>query len=92
MAAEAAIATRTAAEWDSIFAQDGVVAGGVHDLGEMLATGQAAARQLLAPVETAAGPSQVTTTGSLISGEALPPTSGVPLLGEHFREALIEHG
>ncbi len=91
-AAEAAIATRTATEWDAIFAEAGVVAGGVKDLAEVLDTGQPAARQLLAEVDTATGPSQVTTNGYLLNGQALPPTSGVPLLGEHSREVLLEHG
>lgn len=91
-AVEAVIATRTATEWDAIFAEAGVVAGGVRDLGEVLATGQPAARQLLSEVETATGPSQVTTTGYLLNGESLPPTSGVPLLGEHSREVLLDHG
>ncbi len=91
-AVEAVIATRTAADWDAVFAEAGVVAGGVQDLGEVLASGQPAARQLLAEVETATGPSQVTTTGYLLNGESLPPTSGVPLLGEHSREVLLDHG
>jgi len=91
-AAEAAIATRTAGEWDAEFAAAGVVGGGVQELTEVLATGQPAARQLLAEVDTAAGPSQVTTSGYLLNGESLPPTSGVPLLGEHSRDVLLELG
>lgn len=91
-AAETAIASRTADEWDAIFAEAGVVGGGVRDLTEVLATGQPAARQLLAPVDTAAGVSQVTTNGYLLNGEAFPPISGVPLLGEQSREVLLEHG
>lgn len=91
-AAEAAIATRTALEWDAVFAEAGVVGGGVHDLSEVLATGQPEARQLLAEVETAVGPSQVTTNGYLLNGEAFPPTSGVPLLGQHSRQVLQELG
>lgn len=91
-AVEAALAQRTASEWDAIFAEAGVVAGGVKDLAEVLATGQPAARQLLAEVETAAGPCQVTTNGYLLNGESLAPTSGVPRLGEHSRDILAEHG
>ncbi len=91
-AAETAIATRTAAEWDAVFAAAGVVGGGVADLTEVLDSGQPAARQLLAEVDTAVGPSQVTTSGYLVNGEPLPPTSGVPLLGEHSRDVLLELG
>lgn len=91
-AAEIAIASRTGAEWDAIFTEAGVVGGGVRDLTDVLATGQPAARQLLAEVDTAAGASQVTTNGYLLNGESLPPASGVPLLGEHTRQVLLEHG
>lgn len=92
VAAETAIASRTADEWDAVFAAAGVVGGGVQELTEVLATGQPAARQLLAPVDTAAGVSQVTTNGYLVNGQSFPPSSGVPLLGEHSREVLLECG
>ena len=91
-AVEAALASRSAAEWDSIFAEAGVVAGGVQNLAEAMATGQPAARQLTVEVDSTAGPCRVTTNGYLINGEALAPQSGVPLLGEHSREVLAEVG
>ena len=91
-AAEAAIAKRPAHEWDELFAQAGVVGGGVRDLGDVIDTGQPAARQLLAEVDTAAGPSQVTTGGYLLNGSSFGPTSGVPLLGQHTREILTALG
>ena len=91
-AAEAVLATRTSAEWDDVFAAEGVVGGGVRDLSEVLATGQPAARQFLTEVPTATGPVTVTTGGYLVNGSPFTPTSGVPLIGEHTVEVLGELG
>lgn len=67
-AVESKIAERTASEWETTFAEAGVVGGGVQDLTEVIATGQPAARKLLAEVDTATGPVQVTTNGYLVNG------------------------
>jgi|AP95_1055475.scaffolds.fasta_scaffold03397_2 crotonobetainyl-CoA:carnitine CoA-transferase CaiB-like acyl-CoA transferase len=91
-AVEAAIAERTAEEWDDVFAEAGALGGAVRDLGQVLATGQPDARRLLTEVDTAVGPGQVTNAGYLINGEALAPAFGVPRLGEHSREILGELG
>ena len=91
-AVEETIAERTAEEWDTVFSEQGVVAGGVRSLDEVLATGQPASRELLTDVESAAGPFQVTTGGYRINDEVFKPVSGVPQLGEHTREVLTELG
>jgi crotonobetainyl-CoA:carnitine CoA-transferase CaiB-like acyl-CoA transferase len=91
-AVERKLLERTAEEWDAIFSEAGVVAGGVRDLIGVLATGQPDSRDLLTEVESAAGPFQVTTSGYRMDGEVLAPTSGVPLLGQHTREVLDELG
>ncbi|MGI9612723.1 MAG: CaiB/BaiF CoA transferase family protein [Acidimicrobiales bacterium] len=89
---ESTLATRTATEWDEVFAEAGIVAGGVQDLAEAISTGQPAARQLTTEVESAAGPVHVTTNGYLLNGESLPPQTGVPRLGDQSSEILAELG
>ena len=79
---------KTALEWDAIFSELGVVGGGVRELAEVFATGQPEARQVTAPLETAAGEIRVTTNGYRVNDEIWGPRSGVPLLGEHTREIL----
>ncbi len=91
-AAEAALAERTRLEWDQIFSEAGIVAGGVRFLDEVLDTGQPEARELLSEVETAAGPIQVTNNGYRINDTVFRPTAGVPRLGEQSREVLRELG
>jgi len=91
-AAEAVLETRTAAEWDEVFAAAGVVGGGVRDLAEVIATGQPAARQLLTETETALGPVTVTTGGYLVNGSPFAPVTGVPRIGEHTRAVLDDLG
>ncbi|MEE2778039.1 MAG: hypothetical protein VYE73_14885 [Acidobacteriota bacterium] len=58
----------------------------------MLATGQPQSRDLLAEVDSAAGPFQVTTGGYRFDDEVFSPASSVPLLGQHTRELLHELG
>ena len=88
LAVEQKLAERTAEEWDAIFSEAAVVAGGVRNLAEVLATGQPESRNLLTDVESAVGTFRVTTNGYRINDETWGPRSGVPLLGEHSREIL----
>ena len=83
---------KTSVEWDAVFAEEGIVAGGVRDLAEVMATGQPEARELLSEVEGAAGPVQVTTAGYRINDQVFSPAGSVPLLGEHSREILEQSG
>ena len=87
-AVEQKLAQRTTAEWDEVFSAASVVAGGVRDLGEVLATAQPEARGLLTDVDSSAGPFAVTTAGYRINGETLGPSRGIPRLGEHTREVM----
>ncbi len=83
---------KTAMEWDKIFSEAGVVAGGVHDLKEVLETGQPEARELLTKVDTSAGPVQVSNAGYLINGDTFRPNGPVPLLGGDTKSILGELG
>jgi crotonobetainyl-CoA:carnitine CoA-transferase CaiB-like acyl-CoA transferase len=89
----AVLATRTRAEWLAAFDAAGVPAGPVHTIGEALTHPQALAREMV--VETLhpqAGP--VKSIGCPIRFSATPAAVGrpAPLLGEHTREVLREHG
>jgi len=92
LAVEQKLLDKTTVEWDVIFSRDGIVAGGVKDLSEVLETGQPEARHLLATVTSAAGEHQVTTAGYRINNQVFEPGSYVPMLGEHTSEVLLEMG
>ncbi len=83
---------KTSLAWDAVFAEEGVVAGGVRDLAEVMATGQPEARELLSEVETEVGSMQVTNAGYRINDRVFRPSASVPLLGEHSREILKQSG
>ncbi|MEM7002969.1 MAG: CoA transferase [Pseudomonadota bacterium] len=93
---EQAVSTRllekTRLEWDKIFHAAGIVAGGVHELDEVLASEQQQTRQLFSTVDSAVGPMQVTNNGYLLNNTSRGPSSGVPQLGEHSVEILSELG
>ena len=89
----AVLATRTRAEWLAAFDAAGVPAGPVHSIGEALSHPQTLAREMV--VETThpqAGP--VKSIGCPIRFSVTPAaiTRPAPLLGEHTREVLREHG
>ena len=89
---ETTLMQKSAAQWDEIFAESGVVAGGVQDLSEVLATQQTASRKLLVEIDSPAGPQQVTTAGYQINGQVFGPENSIPLLGQHTEEILAELG
>lgn len=89
---ERVLKNKTTAEWDEVFSKFGVVAGGVKDLIEVLATGQPEARDLLTTVNSSFGNHQVSTIGYKINDSTLEPGTHVPLLGEHTEEVLLELG
>ena len=89
---ERVLKNKTTAEWDEVFSKFGVVAGGVKDLIEVLATGQPEARDLLTTVNSSFGNHQVSTIGYKINGSTLEPGTHVPLLGEQTEEVLLELG
>ena len=89
---ERVLKNKTTAEWDEVFSKFGVVAGGVKDLIEVLATGQPEARDLLTTVNSSFGNHQVSTIGYKINDSTLKPGTHVPLLGEQTEEVLLELG
>ena len=89
---ERVLKNKTTAEWDEVFSKFGVVAGGVKDLIEVLATGQPEARDLLTTVNSSFGNHQVSTIGYKINDSTLKPGTRVPLLGEQTEEVLLELG
>lgn len=91
-AVEAQLKTKTSAVWDQIFSTEKVVAGGVQSLEETIALGQPAARQLIQEVTSATGTQQVTTAGYRINDGVFGPDGGIPLLGQHTTEILLELG
>jgi crotonobetainyl-CoA:carnitine CoA-transferase CaiB-like acyl-CoA transferase len=87
-------ATRPTAYWLRTLEEAGVPAGPVASIGEMLAHPQTTARGMVAEVAHARL-GRVRTLGSPIklSGElSKEPGRGAPILGEHTREVLLEHG
>jgi len=89
---ERVLKSKTTAGMDEVFSKFGVVAGGVKDLIEVLATGQPEARDLLTTVNSSFGNHQVSTIGYKINDSTLEPGTHVPLLGEHTEEVLLELG
>jgi crotonobetainyl-CoA:carnitine CoA-transferase CaiB-like acyl-CoA transferase len=89
---EEVLQQKSSAEWDDIFGQCGVVAGGVKGLVEVFETGQPEARELLCKAESAFGEHQVTTAGYRINDEVFRPGEQVPELGQHTSEVLTALG
>jgi crotonobetainyl-CoA:carnitine CoA-transferase CaiB-like acyl-CoA transferase len=89
---EEVLQQKTVAQWDVIFSDSGVVAGGVKDLIEVLETGQPEARELTTKVESAYGEHQVTSAGYRINDVTFKPDTHVPLLGEHTNDVLTALG
>jgi crotonobetainyl-CoA:carnitine CoA-transferase CaiB-like acyl-CoA transferase len=90
---DAVLSTRTKAEWIARFDAAGVPVGPVNSIGEALAHPQALARGMVVDlVHPQAGPTKA--LGCPIHFSATPTaiTRPAPLLGEHTREVLREHG
>jgi len=87
------LSTRTKTEWIARFDAAGVPVGPVHSIGEALAHPQTLARGMVVDVvHPQAGPTKA--LGCPIHFSATPTqiTRPAPLLGEHTREVLREHG
>ena len=87
------IRTRTSADWLARLEAVGVPAGPVLDVAEMHRDPQTLAREMVTEApHTRLGP--VKTLGAPVKFSATPGgvTRGAPLLGEHTREVLAEHG
>jgi crotonobetainyl-CoA:carnitine CoA-transferase CaiB-like acyl-CoA transferase len=87
------IRVRTSADWLARLEAVGVPAGPVLDVAEMHRDPQTLAREMVTEApHTRLGP--VKTLGAPVKFSATPGgvTRGAPLLGEHTREVLAEHG
>ncbi|MBT5601427.1 MAG: hypothetical protein HOJ61_04265, partial [Gammaproteobacteria bacterium] len=89
---ESTLLEKTATEWDQIFSDQAIVAGGVEHLDRVVAGAQTESRKLLVLVDSPAGPQQVTTAGYHINDQVFGPGNSIPMLGEHTEEVLAELG
>ncbi|HEY5365743.1 MAG TPA: CoA transferase [Casimicrobiaceae bacterium] len=89
----AVLATRSMAEWMRAFDAAGVPAGPVHTIGEALTHPQTLARGMVVDlVHPTAGPTKALGCPVHFSATPTSVTRPAPLLGEHTREVLREHG
>jgi len=89
----AVLATRTKAEWVEAFDAAGVPVGPVHTIGEALSHPQTLARGMVVDlVHPQAGPTRAVGCPVHFSDTPTKITHPAPLLGEHTREVLREHG
>jgi crotonobetainyl-CoA:carnitine CoA-transferase CaiB-like acyl-CoA transferase len=89
----AVVATRTKQEWIGAFDAAGVPAGPVHSIGEALTHSQTQARGMVVDlVHREAGATSALGCPIHFSATPTSVTRAAPLLGEHTREVLREHG
>jgi crotonobetainyl-CoA:carnitine CoA-transferase CaiB-like acyl-CoA transferase len=92
-AMNAVLATRTKAQWIEAFDAAGVPVGPVHTIGEALSHPQTLARGMVVDmIHPTAGPTKALGCPVHFSATPTSVTRPAPLLGEHTREMLREHG
>ena len=91
-AVEARLKTKTTEEWDAVFTDLGIVAGGVRDLVSVHATGQPEARELFTEQQNETGTLRVTNNGYRVNNKVFRPNGPPPRLGQHTRAILTELG
>ena len=90
---DAVLATRTRDDWIARFDAAGVPVGPVNSIGEALAHPQTLARGMVVDlVHPQAGPTKALGCPLHFSGTPTAITRSAPVLGEHTREVLREHG
>jgi len=90
---DAVLLTRTKAEWIERFDAAGVPVGPVHSIGEALAHPQTLARGMVVDlVHAQAGPTRALGCPIHFSETPTAITRSAPMLGEHTRQVLREHG
>jgi crotonobetainyl-CoA:carnitine CoA-transferase CaiB-like acyl-CoA transferase len=88
-----ALGQRTRAQWQAAFDQAGVPAGPVHTVGEALSHPQTLARGMVVELDhPQAGKTQAIGCPIHFSRTPAQVTRPAPLLGQHTRELLREHG
>src|SRR6185437_13078514 len=93
MVMNAVLATRTKAQWIEAFDAAGVPVGPVHTIGEALTHPQTLARGMVVDlVHPMAGATKALGCPVHFSATPTAVTRPAPLLGEHTREMLREHG
>jgi crotonobetainyl-CoA:carnitine CoA-transferase CaiB-like acyl-CoA transferase len=81
----------TTAHWLEVFAEAGIPAGPINDIGEVLTNDYATERQLVRFLENAAGDSVPTVSNPVLFADTpVEYASAPPLLGEHTDEVLRE--
>ncbi|MEC8821935.1 MAG: CoA transferase, partial [Pseudomonadota bacterium] len=75
---EATLMQKSAVQWDKIFSESAVVAGGVQDLSEVVATKKTETKNFLLKIYTPAGPPQDTTAVNKINGRVFSPENSIP--------------
>jgi crotonobetainyl-CoA:carnitine CoA-transferase CaiB-like acyl-CoA transferase len=89
----AVLATRSKAEWIDRFDAAGVPVGPVHSIGEALSHPQTLARGMVVDlIHAEAGPTKALGCPLHFSETPTAITRPAPILGEHTREVLLEHG
>jgi crotonobetainyl-CoA:carnitine CoA-transferase CaiB-like acyl-CoA transferase len=89
----AVLRTRQRAQWQAAFDAAGVPAGPVHTVGEALSHPQTLARGMVVELDhPQAGPTRAIGCPIHFSATPTQVTRAAPLLGQHTRELLIEHG
>jgi crotonobetainyl-CoA:carnitine CoA-transferase CaiB-like acyl-CoA transferase len=89
----AVLRTRTRAEWQAAFDTAGVPAGPVHTVGEALSHPQTLARDMVVELNhPQAGLTRAIGCPIHFSATPTQVTRPAPLLGQHTRELLLEHG
>ena len=92
-AMNAVLSTRTKSEWIAVFDSAGVPVGPVHSIGEALTHPQTLARGMVVDlVHPQAGPTKALGCPLHFSASPTVVNRPAPMLGEHTREVLREHG
>lgn len=88
----ARLVTRDAEEWERLLNAEGVPAGASREITEIAASEQVAVRKLVHEVDAEEGRIKVVGSSFPMEGSTRAPSRGVPRLGEHTDEILLEFG